>query len=79
MSAFFFKRSKDYFNRERIRVKIFEGVTVTQPTPTLDDYLSPHFLKRFDIQAIREGRDLESLHPGMKIPEYLLVKAARRP
>lgn len=78
-SNLFFKKKKDYFHRGKIRVKLFPGVDVVQPTHTLDDYFSEYFLKHFDLLFFKEGRgSSDPLHPRIKIPEHFLVKARKR-
>lgn len=78
-SNLFFKKKKDYFHHGKIRVKIFHGVDVVQPTHTLDDYFSEYFLKHFDLLFFKEGRgSSDPLHPRIKIPEHFLVKARKR-
>lgn len=78
ISQLLFKKSKKYFNREKIEIELFKGVRVVQPTQRLSDYFSKYFFDHFDLQYFEEGRDLDSFHSKMKVPEYLLIKAVKR-
>ncbi|MDI6883034.1 MAG: class I SAM-dependent methyltransferase [Patescibacteria group bacterium] len=78
LSNLFFKKSKNYFKKDKIKVEVFAGVNVIQPTHPLTDYFSKYFLEHFDLQYFDEDRDFEPLHPKINIPEYLLVKARKR-
>ncbi len=78
ISNFFLKKHKDYFKKEKIRVKILKKIEVTQTTHPLTDYLSEYFLNHFDIKHFEENRGNIILSPQIKIPEYLLIKAVKK-
>lgn len=78
ISNLWYKKTKNYFRKEKIKLKIFSSVSVTQPTHPLTDYLSPYFLKHFDLHHFGEYRAAEPLHSKVKIPESLWVVAQKR-
>jgi ubiquinone/menaquinone biosynthesis C-methylase UbiE len=78
MSVFFLKKSKDYFKKKEITVKIFGKIKISQPSHTLTDYLSAYFLNHFDLLYAEEKQGTCKIFKNMKIPEYLLIKAKKR-
>ena len=50
--------AKDYSHKEKVESILFGGLLkVTEPTHTFNEYLSPWFLKNFDISEFEECFD----------------------
>lgn len=78
ISAYFFKKNKDYLKKEKFHVSILKGVTVAQISHTFTDYFSKYFLDNFILDYIEEGRGNIILSPELNIPEYLIIKATKK-
>lgn len=75
------KHPKDYFLQEVVDSVFFEGrFCVREPTHTLNEYLSPWFLSRYDLLHFEECPDFPSAErvDGDAYPCFFLVKARKK-
>ncbi len=70
----------DYFAQTIVDSVILNAtVVVKEPTHTLNEYLNPWFLTRFDVRVCEEHWDAAAEQiGGGKYPGYLIVKAVKR-
>jgi ubiquinone/menaquinone biosynthesis C-methylase UbiE len=71
---------KDYFQKEMVEVKLFEGkIIIREPTHTLNEYLSAYFFQHFDLQAYEEGFDdsVEKIQ-GDTYPIFFILKSVKK-
>jgi hypothetical protein len=74
------KHPKDYFQKEMVEVKLFEGkIIIREPTHTLNEYLSAYFFQHFDLQAYEEGFD-DSVKKiqGDTYPIFFILKSVKK-
>lgn len=74
---------KNYFNKEIIHPKLFEGLFIlNEYTYTFNEYFSDEFLSLFDIEYYIEKEDFDDLSSekigGDIYPAFLLIKARKR-
>jgi len=75
------KHPKDYFIQEVVDSVFFGGrFSVHEPTHTLNEYLSPWFLARYDLIHFEECPDFPSSErvDGDTYPCFFMVKARKR-
>ncbi len=75
------KKRKDYFKKEIVESVLFDGfITVEEPTHTLEEYLSPWFLKNFDVMTFEEHFDpyAAEMVEGSSYPGFFILKAQKR-
>jgi len=75
------KEKKDYFKKEDVNSILFGGkLTVKEPTHTLLEYLSPYFLKHFEIIDYDEKYDPSNAEKinGDKYPAFMIIKARKK-
>ncbi len=75
------KKQKDYFYKEKVESVLFGGLLkVTEPTHTFNEYLSPWFLKNFDITEFEECFDPYAAEKvdGDSYPGFFIIKAQKR-
>lgn len=70
----------DYFEQKVVDSRIFNNkLVVKEPTHTFSEYLSPAFLKKFDIAQFGEYWDAAAEQiEGKKYPGYFIIKATKR-
>ena len=83
MRQFLEKKSeaRDYWTRENVPSTIFGGtIPLNEPSQTLEDYLSPEFMRSFDITHFEEGVDFPASDRvgEQNYPCYFILKARRR-
>jgi len=74
-------KQKDYFKKEIVKSTIFENkIELHEPSHTFNEYLSPFFLKNFDIQYYFEREEFPAAKriDGNNYPCYLILKAVKR-
>ncbi|MFP4568382.1 MAG: class I SAM-dependent methyltransferase [Candidatus Woesearchaeota archaeon] len=74
-------KQKDYFKKEIVKSTIFENkIELHEPSHTFNEYLSPFFLKNFDIQYYFEREEFPGAKrmDGHNYPCYLIIKAVKR-
>jgi len=74
------KIRKNYFKQEIVKSIIFRSkLLVKEPTHTLNEYLSPYFLKHFEIISFIEKYDpaAEKIN-GDKYPGFMIIKARKK-
>lgn len=72
---------KNYFDKTLVKSILFNGkLTVTEPTHTIQEYLSPEFFKYFSLKTIFEKDDFYSAEKiGNNIyPTYLIISAEKK-
>lgn len=74
---------KNYFNKEVIHPKLFEGlVTLNEYTYTFNEFFSPDFLSKFRLEYYAEKDDFNDLSSeqvrGDIYPCFFLIKARKR-
>lgn len=74
---------KNYFNKEIIHPKLFEGLmTLNEYTYTFNEFLSDNFLGQFRIEYYAEKDDFDDLSSeqirGDIYPCFILIKAKKR-
>jgi SAM-dependent methyltransferase len=74
---------KNYFNREIINPKLFDGlITLNEYSYTFNDYLSKNFLEKFKIDYFLEKEDFNDLSSeqinGDNYPCFFIIKATKR-
>ncbi len=74
------KHPKNYFLKEVIDVKIFNGrFDICEPTHTLNEYLSPYFIQHFELKTyIEEAEDSIDKINGDIYPAFLLIKSIKK-
>lgn len=74
------KHPKNYFLKEMIDVKIFKGrFEICEPTHTLSEYLSPYFIRHFELNAyIEEAEDSIDRIDGDIYPAFLLIRSTKK-
>lgn len=74
------KHPKDYFLKEMIDVKIFNGrFEIREPSHTISEYLSPYFFQHFELTAyIEEAEDSIDKINGDIYPAFLLIKSVKK-
>lgn len=75
------KKGKDYFKQETVNSPILfaKKIIVKEPSHTFNDYLSPYFLKHFDVIEFKEAMDptVEKIN-GDLYPGFVVIKAVKR-
>lgn len=75
------RKGKNYFEQEIVASEIFnKRITVHEPTHTLQEYLSPCFLGRFEVLEVKEGYEFPAAEQigGDIYPTYLIVVAQKK-
>lgn len=75
------KLGKNYFKQEIVASEIFnKQITVYEPTHTLQEYLSPYFLKHFEVLEIKEDYEFPAAEQigGDIYPTHLIVVARKK-
>jgi len=75
------KSGKDYFKQEIVASEIFnKQITVYEPTHTIQEYFSPHFLEHFELLEIKEDYEFPAAEQigGDIYPTYLIVVARKK-
>ncbi len=74
------KHPKDYFLKEIIDVKIFDGqFEIREPTHTLSEYISSYFIRHFELNVyIEEAEDSIERINGDIYPAFLLIKSKKK-
>lgn len=74
------KHPKDYFSQEMNDVKLFgDSIIIREPTHTLNEYLSPYFIKHFTLETYKEEfeHSVEKIN-GDTYPVFLILKSIRK-
>jgi len=75
------KCPKNYFKKEIVKSRIFEKqITVEEPSHTMQEYLSPYFIKHFDLLEFKEGFEFPAAEQikGDTYPTYVIIVARRK-
>ena len=79
MADFLMKKNKRIGTSENISCSLYEGrVTVKFPSHDLAEWLSPLFLKAFDLCGFDEYAEEKDLWPGMLPPTAMCIAARKR-
>lgn len=70
----FIKKKFSYFKKESIKFTILGKISAEEPTHTFQEYLSPFFLKNFDIISFEEGQKQSE----EKFPDYFIIAFQKR-
>ncbi|WP_323073634.1 class I SAM-dependent methyltransferase [Mycetohabitans endofungorum] len=76
-----FGHGVDYFVQQVVASRIFDGqITLYEPTRTLQAYLSPNFLRVFDLRSFHEGSEFPAAQQlnGDTYPTYFALHALKR-
>lgn len=74
------KHPKDYFQQEIVESIFFGGsVSAHEPTHTLNEYLNPNFLNKYQINHFQEYKDFPSSErvDGDEYPCFFILKATK--
>jgi hypothetical protein len=78
MNDFHFQEQKVYGQQEIVTIPLFGAqVTVSYPSHTLSNYLSPVFLRRFDLVDLLEYTE-EQRTEALQLPTAIGIAAVRR-
>jgi len=70
---------KEYGKQEMITIKLYDGtVSLTFPTHTLTDYISPMFCSLFKIEELSEYAGTDAEPSGERVPNALCIHAQAR-
>ena len=75
------KKKKDYFKQEIVHSVLFGGkLTVKEPSHSFLEYLSPYFLKHFELIDYDEKFDPSNAEmvEGSSYPAFLIIKAKKK-
>jgi len=74
------KHPKDYFEQEVVKSVFFGGsISANEPTHTLNEYLNPNFLRKYQINHFQEYKDFPSSEKvdGDEYPCFFVLKATK--
>lgn len=74
-------KDSNYYEQKIVTSRIYENkITLKEPTHTMQEYLNPEFLSKFDLEYYHEDFDFpasEQFHGGV-YPTYFIIKARKR-